>query len=172
MKMTEAKLRQIVREEITSVLLERCHSPDDGKFEKCIKNRSIYSQTKGSKRYDSKYDGRGVYRGRKEDGSPKLSSKYGSQGNEDVSGGRIVYNTGKELSNPRYFVGDRYKKKYLQEIETALQAWLASQDSNKEEPEVLDEDDSCKQVRSKAYQQGLNAALNFIRNYEASKKGE
>jgi hypothetical protein len=60
----------------------------------------------------------------------------------------------------------------LQEIETALQAWLASQDSNKEEPEVLDEEDSCKQVRSQAYQQGLNAALNFIRNYEASKKGE
>jgi hypothetical protein len=172
MRITESKLRRIVREEISSVLLERCHSAEDGRFQKCIKDKSIYSQTKGSQRYDSKYDGRGVYRGRKEDGTPKLSSKYGSQGNEEVSGGRIVYNTGKEIKNPRYFVGDRYKKKYLQEIETALQAWLASQDSNKYEPEVLGEDDACKQVRAKAYQQGLNASLNFIRNYEASKKGE
>jgi hypothetical protein len=167
--MEREQLKKIIVEEIELVLRERCHDPSSGHWEKC-KSGSIYSQTKGSKRYSSEYDGRGVFRGKKKDGKPKLSARYGSNGTEKTSAGRVVYNTGKPVKNPKYSVG-KYKQEYLQEIETALQAWLATQDSNKD-GYGINEDNACAAERREGYQQGLNAALNFIQHYEQSKKGK
>ena len=171
MTITKAKLRSIIVEEIERALQERCHNPDNGYFEKCKEGSSIYSQTKGSKRYSSEYDGRGTYRGRTKDGKPKLSAKYGSNGSEKDSAGRLLFSTGEELSNPKYYAGDRYKKEYLQEIETALQAWLASQDSNKHNEEELTEDNecNCSAEKKQAYREGQQAVMYWISQYETAK---
>tara|TARA_R100001510_G_C7633698_1_gene192200 strand:- start:626 stop:1135 length:510 start_codon:yes stop_codon:yes gene_type:complete len=167
--MEREQLKKIIIEEIQKAIQERCHNSETGFWEKC-RPGSVYSQTKGSKRYDSKYDGRGVYRGKKEDGTPRLSAKYGSNQSKKTSAGRVVYNTGEPIKNPKYSVS-KYKQEYLEEIQTALQAWLASQDGNKDE-QGINEDNACAAERREAYQQGLNAALNFIQHYETSKKGK
>jgi len=168
--MEEAKLRKIIKEELIAVLQERCHNPDNGKFEKCVTGKSIYSQTKGSKRYGSQFDGRGVYRGRKEDGTPKLSSKFGSQGRKEISGGRLHYETGEDLDNPKFYCCDRYKKAYLKEQSEALHQWLKAQDGNKDNQ--LIEEDNCYEERRQARIQGIKDSLAFIRAYEESKKGK
>ena len=173
MKITKAKLRSIIIEEIEHALSERCHNPDTGYFEKCKAGSSIYSQTKGSKRYSSEYDGRGTYQGRTKEGKPKLSAKYGSNGKEKDSAGRLVYNTGKEISNPKYYAGNRYKKKYLEEVSLALANWVKSQDGQYREKEINEDNDcNCSIEKRQAYQQGLRAALQFIQEYEKAAKGK
>jgi hypothetical protein len=170
MELTESRLRTIINEELSAVLSERCKSPETGKWEKCVVGKSIYSQTRGSKRYSSKFDGRGVYRGRKEDGSPKLSSKFGSQGKKSISGGRLHFATGEELDNPKFYCCDRYKKAYLKEQSEALHQWLKAQDGNKDNQ--LIEEDNCYEERRQARIQGIKDSLEFIRAYEESKKGK
>jgi hypothetical protein len=57
----------------------------------------------------------------------------------------------------------------------ALQAWLKAQDYELSEiKEKIGKKNtcSCRNERAKAYQNGLNAALTFIKAYESSKKGE
>ena len=169
--MEEARLRKIIKEELIAVIQERCHSKDNGRFEKCKEGSSIYSQTRGSKRYSSHYDGRGTYRGRTKDNKPKLSAKFGSNGSEKDSAGRLLFSTGEELSNPKYYAGDRYKKEYLEEIETALQAWLAAQDGNRDNEEELNEDNecNCSAERKQAYRDGQQAVMYWISQYETAK---
>ena len=171
MNITKAKLRSIIIEEIETALQERCHNPDNGYFEKCKEGSSTYSQTKGSNRYSSDYDGRGTYRGRKEDGKPKLSAKYGSNGTEKDSAGRLLFSTGEELDNPKYYAGDRYKKQYLDEMSNALQAWVASQDGNSTEEEELTEDNecNCSAEKKQAYLKGQQAVMYWISQYETAK---
>ena len=173
MNISKQQLRTIIIEEIELALKERCHDPSTGFFEKCKEGSSIYSQTKGSKRYSSEYDGRGTYQGRTKEGKPKLSAKYGSNGKEKDSAGRLVYNTGKEISNPKYYAGNRYKKKYLEEISLALANWVKSQDGQHREREINEDNDcNCSIEKKQAYQQGLRAALQFIQEYETAAKGK
>jgi hypothetical protein len=82
----------------------------------------------------------------------------------------LIFSTGEELSNPKFYAGDRYKKEYLQEIETALQAWLASQGNRYEEEELTEDNEcNCSAEKKQAYREGQEAVMYWISQYETAK---
>ena len=53
----------------------------------------------------------------------------------------------------------------------AMAQWLASQEHDYED-DTMNESSECREVKKRAYQAGLNASLNFIRQYEMAQKGD
>ena len=185
-KITDRRLRQMIREEYAAVLREfACNRKEDGKWGPCVKG-NIYSVLDTNTRVSDKFKGRGTIKGKNKDGTYKLAAKYGSNQSAKTSAGRKTM-SGEDIS-PKYYVGSRYKRKYYNEQElkeqilstqhTALQQWLASQDSNKEDdPEdklLLDNDSDCKMQVRQAYEkgkmEGQKNILYWIQQYEIAQK--
>ncbi len=185
MDITNKRLRQIIREEYNIVLREfACHRAD-GKWGPCVKGNTL-SVLDTNTRVSDKFKGRGTIKGKNKDGTYKLAAKYGSNQSKKTSAGRKTM-SGEDIS-PKYYVGSRYKKQYYNEQElkeqilstqhTALQQWLASQDSNKEEESQVkllnDGDGDCRVEIQKAYEkgkmEGQKNILYWIQQYEIAQK--
>lgn len=171
--LTPELLEQIVRE----VLQEfSCHDKR-GRFTKC-RPGTVYSVLGSNDRVGEEYKGRGTVTGKKKDGTYRLASKYGENSrNKDNASGRKVFDSGEELSNPKYYVGKRYKRKYpknegLNEVHTMLQQWLKNAGKAQSEEE-LNEDTECSQEVRRAYKKGqmdqTKRILQFIDQYEKAK---
>ncbi len=142
-----------------------CHEPSSGHYTKCEPG-AIYSVLDSNDRVGEKFKGRGTVSSRKSDGTYKLASKYGENAKDPKkSSGRKTF-SGEDIS-PKYYVGKRYNKTYKEEVLNeqwgALQQWLSSQDSNRKEP--LLEDDECSGKYSEGYRKGQSAMLQWIAQY-------
>lgn len=177
-KITEQRLRALIREELQELA---CHAPD-GRWAPCVKGNVMSVLDTNTRIKDPKLKGkRGTIKGKNKDGSYKLAAKYGSNQSEKTSAGRKTM-SGEDIS-PKYYVGSRYKKKYnseqklkeqvLSSQHTALQQWLASQDSNANEDGrelIQDSDCDCAAERRQAYQKGQQAVMYWIAQYEKAQK--
>ena len=161
-KLTKDMLLQLIEEVINEF---SCHDPSSGRWTKCNKD-SIYSVLDSNTRVDDKFKGRGTVSKKKKDGTYKLASKFGENSpNKKKASGRKTF-SGEDVS-PKHYVGKRYPKLYketvLAEQWTALQQWLASQDSNGKQQ--LLEDDECSQQYRDGYQKGQKSMLEWIKLY-------
>jgi len=161
-KLTKDILLQLIEEVINEF---SCHEPSSGRWTKCTKD-SIYSVLDSNTRVDDKFKGRGTVSKKKKDGTYKLASKFGENSpNKKKASGRKTF-SGEDVS-PKHYVGKRYPKLYketvLAEQWTALQQWLASQDSNGKQQ--LLEDDECSQQYRDGFQKGQKAMLEWIKLY-------
>lgn len=161
-KLTKDMLLQLIEEVINEF---SCHDPSSGRWTKCNKD-SIYSVLDSNTRVDDKFKGRGTVSKKKKDGTYQLSSKFGENSpNKKKASGRKTF-SGEDVS-PKHYVGKRYPKLYketvLAEQWTALQQWLASQDSNGKQQ--LLEDDECSQQYRDGYQKGQKSMLEWIKLY-------
>jgi hypothetical protein len=175
-------IRVIVQEELQGYLeeLALCHDPRTGHFDTCQKAGNVYSlSAKGAEAGNvaSRFVQRGTLTKSKSRGDvPRLKAKYGLNTSRHKQGGRLEMRSGESIP-PTYSVS-RYPQRYsqtrkqvLDEVSLAMTEWLTGQTQSIEE---LDEggDVACRAERQAAFKAGQQTALNFIRNYEASKKGE
>jgi len=160
-KLTKEVLISLIEEVINELA---CHKKEDGKWTKCEPG-AVYSALDSNDRVGDKFKGRGTISKKNKDGTYRLVSKYGSNQSKKTSSGRKTM-SGEDIS-PKYYVGDRYKRTYKEEVLheqwTAIQQWLASQDSGKKEP--LLEDDECSGKYSEGFRKGQQAVIQFIAQY-------
>ena len=173
-------LMDLILEELNNYLYESlCHDKDTGHFAKCVAGNVYSLSDKGAKSLGidkEKFVKRGILTKDKEDNrSPDgLKSPFGLNTSNNKQGGRIRMDRGSDIS-PKYSVSkypQKYsvnRKKIIREIETALQGWLSQQGDYED---INESNGSCVDERRESYQLGIKAALNFIRNYESSKKGD
>lgn len=121
MKITKARLSEIIKQELEALesyldeedeLMEAnpYHDPKTGYFSDKNKGNT-YSFTKTADVRDE-LKGRGKYKGHKDDGTPKISSRFGAnKGREQC--GRKDFSSNDE-HEPRFHCGD-YKKPYIRE---------------------------------------------------------
>ena len=161
-RLTKDLLLQLIEEVLNEF---SCHDPSTGHWTKCRPN-TIYSVLDSNTRVGDEYKGRGTVSGKKRDGTYRLASKYGENGKDPKkASGRKTF-SGDNIS-PKHYVGKRYPKLYaemvLAEQWSALQQWLASQDSNQKQQ--LTEDDECSQQYREGYQKGQKSMLEWIKLY-------
>ena len=170
-------LIEIILEELNYYLESMCHDKDTGHFDKCISGNVYSMSDSGAKSLgidNEKFVKRGVLTKDKKKGeSPDgLKSPFGLNTSKVKQGGKIKMDRGSKIS-PKYSVS-KYPKKYsrnevIREIENALQSLLLSKC---EDRDMNESSDPCAKDRRDSYQKGIQASLDFIRNYELSKKGE
>jgi len=180
MKITESKLRKMIIEELSEYLNEvaLCHDPETGYFDSCDSGNVYSLSKKGAKSggVDQKFVQRGTLTKSKPKGDvPVVRAKYGLNSIRK-SGGRIKIPSGKKIT-PKKSVSQypkpyhQTRKKTLKEVSMAMAQWLASQEHDYED-DAMNESTECREVKKRAYQAGLNASLNFIRQYEMAQKGD
>ena len=173
MKIAETKLREMINEELSEYLKEvaLCHDKDTGYFDSCDSG-NVYSLSKkgaDSGGVDSKYVQRGTLTKSKPRGDvPVVKALFGLN-SKNKSGGRIKIPSGKKITYPTPY--HKTRKKVLKEVSQAMAAWLSAQEHDYED-DTMNESSECSEIRKKAYQSGLNASLNFIRQYELAQKGD
>ena len=179
MKIAETKLRGMIIEELSEYLKEvaLCHDKDTGYFDSCDSGNVYSLSRKGAKSggVDSKYVQRGTLTKSKPRGDvPVVKAKYGL--NTTKPGGRIKMPSGRKIT-PKKSVSKypvqyhKTRKKVLREVSQAMASWLSAQEHDYED-DTMNESSECNEIKKKAYQAGLNASLNFIRQYEMAQKGD
>ena len=180
MKITETKLREMINEELSEYLKEvaLCHDPETGYFDSCDSGNVYSLSKKGAKSggVDSKYVQRGTLTKSKPRGDvPVVKALFGLN-SKNKSGGRIKIPSGKKIT-PKKSVSQyprpyhQTRKKVLREVSQAMASWLSAQEHDYED-DTMNEASECSEIKKKAYQSGLNASLNFIRQYEMAQKGD
>lgn len=180
MKITESKLRNMIIEELSEYLKEvnLCHDPETGYFDSCDSGNVYSLSKKGAKSggVDKKFVQRGTLTKSKPRGDvPVVRAKFGLN-SPSKSGGRIKIPSGKKIKPkrsvsqyPKFY--HQTRKKTLKEVSQAMADWLSDQEHDYED-NTMNEGSECREIRKKAYQAGLNASLNFIRQYEMAQKGD
>lgn len=178
MKITDTKLREMISEELSDYLKEvaLCHN-EKGFFDSCDAGNVYSLSKKGAKSggVDKKYVQRGTLTKSKPRGDvPVVKAKFGLNGTKP--GGRIKMPSGNKIT-PKKSVSlyplrySQTRKKVLREVSQAMASWLSAQEHDYED-DTMNESSECSEIRKKAYQSGLNASLNFIRQYEMAQKGD
>ena len=173
----EEYIRTVIREEYLSFMKEAalCHNKDTGHFAKCSTGNTYSLSDKGAKSagLDSKWIKRGTLTKSKARGDVPVTRASFGLNSQNKSGGRIKMTSGDKIS-PKLSVS-KYPKPYkegLAEASLALAQWIASQDGSSGDGLIDESDCDCRSEKRASFKSGLNASLEFIRNYEQSKKGD